>query len=529
MRVIGGFGTERRGSLRVACALVGLTLIATGNATAAEAWFGLKMPERRAKSAERHREAYVTPDLAPLSLRLPAAEDPYATIDGAEVYGYLEDIVRITVANRPAGERYWGRIAGSAAERATADYVAEQFRAFGLQEVHTEPVTGGAQWWPTDWSVTLLADEAYGQGTADYSFTSAFPALHLGEGAMDASVEAELIYVGLGRAVDLVGREVRGKIAVVRTELQPDPFFQTARGYIESIVHAGAVGVITIMDAPGNHQYALELLGSVEVPCFILGGADGRFLEDVIAAAGVEAPRVQLGLAAELRPSWQGKNVIGLVPGRTDEYVLITAHLDGYFEAANDNAGGVAAALALAKFFADPARPAPARNLLFIGTSAHHEFSDGTRAFIAAHPDVLARTALVFNIEHPSSIKSYYRGALKLERVTVPGQLIATTSQSKRSLTISKPTPQLVSAYQAAIDRYGLVVDAMIGRRPTGDAFDFFRAGRLVVQILDANLWFHSDGDRLDTISPRGLERATRAYADVLDAIDRLPLAAPAK
>ena len=76
---------------------------------------------------------------------------------------------------------------------------------------------------------------------------------------------------------------------------------------------------------------------------------------------------MQLGLAAELRPSWQGKNVIGLVPGRTDEYVLITAHLDGYFEAANDNAGGVAAALALAKFFADPARPAPARNLLFIG------------------------------------------------------------------------------------------------------------------------------------------------------------------
>ncbi len=125
MRVNGGFGTERRGSLCVACALVGLTLIATGNATAAEAWFGLKMPERRAKSAERHREAYVTPDLAPLSLRLPAAEDPYATIDGAEVYGYLEDIVRITVANRPAGERYWGRIAGSAAERATADYVAE--------------------------------------------------------------------------------------------------------------------------------------------------------------------------------------------------------------------------------------------------------------------------------------------------------------------------------------------------------------------------------------------------------------------
>ncbi|TDJ44194.1 MAG: M28 family peptidase, partial [Gammaproteobacteria bacterium] len=469
MRVTGGAENEQRGWLCLACAVLGLTLMATGNVAAAEAWFGLKMPERRAQSSERHRQAYATPDLAPLSLRLSASDDPYAAIDGAVIYRYLEDIVRITLANRPDGEQYWGRIAGSAAERATADYVAGQFRAFGLRDVHTEPVIGGAQWWPTDWSVTVLADARYGQGTADYSFTSAFPALHLGEGARDVSVKAELIYVGLGRAVDLIGREVRGKIAVVRAELQPDPFFQTARGYIESIVRAGAVGVITIMDAPGNHRYALELLGSVEVPCFILGGADGRFLEDVIAAAGAEAPRVRLRSVAQLRPSWRGKNVLGLVPGRTDEYVLITAHLDGYFEAANDNAGGVAAALALAKFFADPARPAPARNLLFIGTSAHHEFSDGTRAFIAAHPDILARTALVFNIEHPSSIKSYYRGALKLERVTVPGQLITTTSQSKRSLTISKSTPQLVSAYQAAIDRYGLVVDAMIGRRPTGD------------------------------------------------------------
>jgi len=128
---------------------------------------------------------------------------------------------------------------------------------------------------------------------------------------------------------------------------------------------------------------------------------------------------------------------------------------------------------------------------------------------------------LVFNIEHPSSIKSYYRGPLKLERVTVPGQLIVTTSQSKRSLTISNGNLLLHSIYQDGIDRYGMVVDAMIARRPTGDAYDFFLARTPVVQILDANLWFHSTGDCIDTIHPHGLERATRLYAFVLDRIDR--------
>ena len=128
---------------------------------------------------------------------------------------------------------------------------------------------------------------------------------------------------------------------------------------------------------------------------------------------------------------------------------------------------------------------------------------------------------LVFNVEHPSSIKSYYRGPLKLERGTVPGQLIVTTSQGKRSLAISNGNQLLLSIYQDGVDRYGLVVDAMVARRPTGDAFDFFRAGTPVVQILDANIWFHSSGDLIDSIHPNGLERATRLYAFVLNQIDQ--------
>jgi hypothetical protein len=504
-------------------------ILAPGAGYSASAWFGLKMPPRRAQQSQTYRKAYETPALAPLSLRLPEADDPYSGIEGEEVHRYIEDIVRITEEHRPAGEKYWGRIAGSAAERATADYVADRFREFGLVEVRTEPVQGGAQWWPIDWSVTLIGNPAYGEGTEDYTLTSAFPAVQLGTGAMRVDgIEAELIYVGLGQPVDMLNRDLKGKIAVVRSELQPDPFFQSARGHIEDIVHAGAIGVITIMDAPGNHQYALERLGAPDVPCFVVGGDDGRFLEAaLVATAGIsavgESPgtvlRARLDMDAEVRPSWQGKNVIGLIPGTIDEYVVISAHLDGYFDSANDNAGGVAAALALARYFADA--PSMKRTLLFVGTSAHHEFSDGSRAFIAAHPEILEKTVLVFNIEHPSSIKSYYRGPLKLERVTVPGQLIVTTSQSKRSLTISNGNPLLLSIYQDGVDRYGLVVDAMVERRPTGDAFDFFRAGVPVVQILDANLWFHSTGDRVDTIHANGLERATRLYAFALSRIDQ--------
>ncbi len=329
--------------------------------------------------------------------------------------------------------------------------------------MHTEWVQGKEQWWPVDWDVTLIADSAFGANTRDYPLISAFPAIQLQTGASAVTdLEAELVYVGLGHPADLVGRDLTGKVAVVHGVLQPDPFSQSARGHIEAVIEAGAVGVLTMLDAPGNHQYALEDMGPADVPCFILGGDDGRFVEDLIAAAGAaNPPTVRLSLNAEVRDSWRGKNVMGMIRGEIDEYVVI-----------------------------------------------------------AAHRDILDKTPIVVNIEHPSTIWSYYRGELRFKNGTVPGQLIATTSQAPRGLTVSNGNPLLISFYHDAIDRYGLVIDSEVARLPTGDAFGFFLAGYPVAQILDANLWYHSTGDRLDAIHPDGLERATRLYAYVLDKID---------
>jgi hypothetical protein len=522
MRLQSGTRCRSHPSLISVAFAIGFLVNAPVVAETGKPWFGVKTPDVRELASKRYRSSYRDPAFPPLSLRLAASEDPYADIRGQDVHEYLAEIIEVTVANRPEGERFWGRIAGSAAEWATADYIAERFHQLGLADVRTEWVQGGEQWWPLDWDVTLLGDPAYGPGTEDYRLASAFPAIQLKTGALAVKgLEAELAFVGLGRPVDLVGRDLTGKVAVVHGVLQPDPFFQSARGYVDGVIEAGAVGVLTMLDAPGNHQYALEDMGPADAPCFILGGDDGRFLEDVMAAGGTSnPPSVRLSLTTEVRDSWRGKNVIGLIPGKIDEYVVIVAHLDGYFESANDNGAGLAAMIALAEHYANPDVAQPTRNLLFVGTSGHHEFSDGVEAFIAAHRDILAKTVLVFNVEHPSMVWSYYRGELKFKNLTVPGQLITTTSQATRGLTVSNGNPLLISFYRDAIDRYGLVIDSEVGRRPTGDAFGFFLAGYTVAQILDANLWYHSSGDLLDAIDPAGLERATRLYAYVLDKID---------
>jgi hypothetical protein len=505
------------------CAVFICTVLTGGSAFAADAWFGIDTPDARERWSAQARAALSAPDFPEHSIRLPVADDRFAAIKGAEIYSYLEDVAAVTQAERPPGEKFWGRIAGSAAELATAEYMADKFRTFGLTDVKLAPVQGKDQWWPLDWSVTLLGNESYGEGTTDRTFPSAFPALQLiGEPLSIVDREAELIYVGHGHPVDLVGRDLEGKIAVMLASIQPDPFFQTARGYVDAVIEAGALGVLTVMDAPGNHQYALEDMGPPDAPAFILGGDDGRFLMDAIAAAPAGKPlRARINLQAEVREPWVGANVIGTVRGETDEWVAVIAHLDGYFESANDNGAGLASLLALARFFADEERPIPRRNMLFVGTSGHHEFSDGATALIASHADVLDKAVVVMNVEHPASTSSFFRGPLKFKRFTLPGQVSTTNTHGGRTLNVSSSRQLMIDIYREAIDRYGLVVGSMLERRPpTGDAIEFFQEGYTVVQILDSNIWYHSDGDTIDTIQPVGLARATRVYAEVLSEIE---------
>ena len=502
-----------------------LCLSSSVQADDTQPWFGIKLPTDNAKSLDNFRQAYREQDLEPLSLRLPAESDPFGAIRGDEVYAMLEDIVTLTVDNRPEGAQYWGRIAGDVGERAAAAYLQDRFEAFGLDDVRTEPVTGGPQWWPVSWRVTLPGDPAYGAGSEDLTLTSAFPALQIGQGPLDIEgLTAELVFAGRGQPLDLMGRDVRGKIVVIRSVMQADPFFQSARGHVGAIAAAGAVGVLILLDTPGNHRYALEGLGPPGVPCFAIGGDDGRFLEALLLAADDQTPiSARLDIQAEVRDDWQGENIVARIPGQTDENVIVIAHLDGYFESANDNGGGLAAMLALARFFANPGREPPQRNLIFVGTSAHHEKSDGARSFIETHPDLLDNTLLVVNIEHPSSIMTTYRGPLKFERFTLPGQFLTSTSQGTRAWTVSNRNETLIDIFREAVDRYGIVVNSVMERLPTGDAFDFYRSGVPVVQMLDANLWFHADADVAETIHPHGLERATRAHAYLLERIDAMP------
>ena len=64
-----------------------------------------------------------------------------------------------------------------------------------------------------------------------------------------------MVYVGHGTDADLAGRDVAGRIAVVRVRPEPSLFGAGEQGVALKLAKLGAAGVINAIEGPGNAQY----------------------------------------------------------------------------------------------------------------------------------------------------------------------------------------------------------------------------------------------------------------------------------
>ena len=99
-----------------------------------------------------------------------------------------------------------------------------------------------------------------------------------------------------------------------------------------------------------------------KAPSLVLGDNDGVAAREMIAAAkDGPAPKVKVTLDIQRVPNLKTSLVWGTLPGATDETIYITAHKDGWFQSAGDNAGGRCLdARARRVLREDPAGPAQA-------------------------------------------------------------------------------------------------------------------------------------------------------------------------
>ena len=336
-----------------------------------------------------------------------------------------------------ADDKLEGRNAGSEGHKKAAAYVSREFERAGLaaggKKSYIQPVP----------LVTRQIDEPHSK--LEIVRNNQAEAVSFGEEAnlstrVDPSplVEAGVVFAGYGMKApdynydELSKLDLRGKIALVVTGAGPKELPGAVKSHLQSagerwkaLKAAGAIGVASINtagDIPWERATLARFAVSMSLSDPSMNDSAGqkislainpakaeRYFEGTghtfkeiaaLAMTGEPLPSFELPLRlrakmAVKRGKVESQNVVGLLPGETDELVAITAHLDhigigkpingdAINNGAMDNASGIAALIEVARMLKGKTFK---RGIVFVAVTGEEKGLLGSRYF-AAKPSV---------------------------------------------------------------------------------------------------------------------------------------------
>ena len=480
-------------ALAAAAALTGVTLAGQERAQA---------PKRQPlldQGGYIKEDQYVVPDL-------PDIEKAYGKIDGLKMKAIVNEIVAISRKSRDDGNKYWGRIAGTKYEAMTADLIEAKFKKLGMVDINRPEFALRPQWFPTDWDFSATG------GGQTLTFSSLRPALG-SKATPPNGLDVDAVWVGLGTAADFAGRDVRGKAVVIHTMLSPGQMGQSAiaEGAFKRATDAGAAAIVGVWGYYDNMAVWQGLGGGFSSPNappgFFLGFEDGKKLRDLIGAGPT---KIKMSLKTEERDNLKSVSIFGTLPGTTDEAIIVMAHMDGWFDAALDNASGLSVMLTLAEHFAAVPKEKRRRNMIFIGTAGHHVGSPNAIYLRDKRADLLAKTALMINCEHVSATQTL-NWATRLRRSTAvwPRRWNVNGSAKLTDITL------------AAYKTFGVGVVGDMDPTATGEMGAIFRLAPSL-QVIRSPELKHTDADVPELVPAVGLASVGRAFAKIVDEVNKL-------
>jgi hypothetical protein len=212
---------------------------------------------------------------------------------------------------------------------------------------------------------------------------------------------------------------------------------------------------------------------------------------------------------------------VGAATVSSFETIYVVAHRDGWFDASGDNAGGVAAMIGLAEFYAKMPRAQRRRTMVFIGLDGHHNSGAGGavggRWLSDNHDMLFAKTALVINCEHPATVQTYVRPRYEEARGIAWSN--AYTAQQWYAGGASRPELQAIA--KKAFHDFGVpLLREPNVKPPLGDLGRLYRFTPGVA-TSDFYHYFHTDQETPETVPWTALEATTRAYAKIIDEVNK--------
>jgi Peptidase family M28 len=501
------------------CGLVAAA-IALPSAADTTAWFGTPGP---APLSDPRAPVMKYDDVfAPLPARFAHRPGKFdELLDAAALKADQKRIVGFSLESLGAGDQVWGRRAATPAFMHTIEWAVSELKAAGLNDAKVETyAVPGTMWVPQTWQLQVIGDPAFGAGTQTVTLRSAFPQPG-GASIPGGTLIAPVIYVGHGTDADLAGRDVAGKIAVVRVRPEPSLFGAGEQGVALKLAKLGAAGVINAIEGPGNAQYIDPRFACAAAPCFMIGGQDAWFLQEVIGKAAkanlLDRLKIGLSLASREQEGLTSANGVATILGQSDKRIIINAHADGYFQGGDDNASGLAVLLGLARHFAK--QPKPKHTLMFVASGGHHGPGNGPASLVAAHPELKSGTLLILNLEHVA-YADVVRGKVRAaDNIGMSWETSVT--ESAKAVGVTNESPFLFDVWRQASRCYGVATYQSAGTTVSGDLGGYRPLDVPMTQMIQSGTFYHSSGDVYEEVPAEGLERAARFHAFLIEQADQ--------
>ncbi|HLJ59900.1 MAG TPA: M28 family peptidase [bacterium] len=394
----------------------------------------------------------------------------------------------LTTFNRTIAQ--WTRLSGTSDERAAAEYVARQLKAFGYATqlvVHDAYIS-----LPGAATLRVTSPEARALSVITHSMGMPTPR---------GGLTAELVYAGKGGVDEHKRAGAAGKFALVEGRATP-----------QLAVNATAAGVAGIVCISGRHAHEMccspvwgnpSRRTAEELPEVVLLSvhrADGEALRELCRAG-----RVDVHATAEVQTGWTTTPIVvaDLTPGHAeaeDRFVLFSGHLDSWYVGAMDNGSANATMLEVARVLA-PHRKRLRRGLRLAFWSGHSHGRYSSSAWYADTHwlELRARCLLHVNIDSVGAVDADDFG----------------TNSMPQTAGVASWAVRRVAAAELDAHRVGRNSDqSFLG---VGVPSIFGSISRQADGTL--GWWWHTPHDTLDKIDPARLVRDAKIFVLALDRI----------
>jgi Iap family predicted aminopeptidase len=385
-------------------------------------------------------------------------------------------------------DEFGSRFGGTEGERQAAEFFQAKMEAYGLSNVHREPVEY------TGW--------VRGEATLEIvsPVKKTIPCISLPH-SPPADLEGTIVDMGDGAPADFDRRadEVRGKIVLTSSDVAPGGSkrrIHRSEKYGRSLL-AGATGFIFANHYPGFGPATGGVGHGGEeglIPGFSVCYEHGAYIQRLAKRAGEVKVRMRSTDRCRPMTSW---NVVGDLPGgeQPGEMVMMGSHYDGHdiSQGAGDPASGAVSVLEAARLLARYA-PALPRTVRFVLWGIEEIGLLGSKAYAAAHAAELDQIRFYLNMDS------------------------AGTRTNKRDIVLNE-----WPALQTLIERWRdeMALSFAVGQRTSAhsDHFPFFMAGvptggmESAVQSLEGRGYGHTHFDTVDKVALEDLRQAAALAA----------------